>query len=54
MIIALFSKGVQLVKIKNNFSEINLFKKDLKKKKKQLKLLNKGKIVIKLQKLRSK
>ena len=53
MIIALFSKGVQLVKIKNNFSEINLFKKDLKKKK-QLKLLNKGKIVIKLQKLRSK
>ena len=53
MIIALFSKGVQLVKIKNNFSEINLFKKD-QKKKKQLKLLNKGKIVIKLQKLRSK
>ena len=39
--IVLFSKGVQLTKIENKFSEINLFYKNLNKK--DQKLLNKGK-----------
>ena len=52
MIIVLFLKGVQLAEIKNKFSEINLFYKYLTQKNKIL--VNKGKILIKLQKLRNK
>ena len=51
MIIFLFLKGAQLAKIKSKFSEINLIYKILNKKKLKP---NKGKIVIKVQKLRSK
>ena len=50
MIIVLFFKGVQLVEIKNTFSELNLFYKTQKHKI----LVGKGKILIKLQKLRKK
>ena len=52
MIIVLFLKGVQLAKTKNKFSEINFFNKNLNKKRE--KFLNKGKILIKLQKLKNK
>ena len=52
MINILFLKGVQLAKIKKKFSETDLFYENLKKKHK--KLINKEKIVIKLQKLRNK
>ena len=47
--IVLFLKGAQLAKMKNKFSEINFFYKNLNKRKhKKLKRLNKRKIVIKL------
>ena len=55
MVTFLFLKDVQLAEMKNKFSEINLFYKNLnKKKKKHKKLVNKGKILIKLQKVRNK
>ena len=52
MIIVLFLKGVQLVKIKNKFSELNLIYKNLTQKRKIL--IHKGKVLIILQKLRNK
>ena len=47
MIIVLFLKSLQLAEIKNKFSEFNLFYKYLRQKHKIL--INKGKILIKLQ-----
>ena len=50
MIIILFSEGIELVKIKNKLSEFNLFYKYLMQKRKIL--INKGKILITLQKIK--
>ena len=49
--IILFSEGVQLAEIKNKFSEFNLFYKHLMQECKIL--INKGKVLIILQKLRN-
>ena len=53
MIIALLLKGVLLAETKNKFSEFNLFCKYLIADKRKI-LINKGKILIILQKLKNK